>query len=165
MNLSGNVLFLAMLWIALPALATASEYKFGDFEFDLPGSWQVRATGTGLTATQGDGKSIQSSLLKVEFCTSTEKTPCKAVVFFPPEGANPKNYFCGETKPVATKHPNGLDELRKMCSVTNVKGETQIGMLYLTHGQHSLGVALFVGQAGPAPSEFLDAFLSSLVLQ
>ena len=165
MKLTVRMLFAFLLWLACLPLVTAGEFNIGGFKFALPDSWQAKTTQNGLIATRNDESPPKGDLLKIEFCVSTELKPCEAHMFYPPLGSNPENYFCGETKPTIAKHTNGLDEVRKTCSVKNASGHWQIGMLYLTHKQRGLALGLFTSARTPAPPEFLNAFVSSVVLQ
>jgi hypothetical protein len=148
-----------------PYTSEAGEYRLGAFAFDIPGSWQVKATQTEIVATQGERKPIPNSLLKMEHCISTESRPCNAEMFFPPRGANLENYYCGESLPTINDHENGLKELRKICSVTSQGNATYIGMLYLTTGRNNLGLIVLFDRSSPVPAEFLDHFISSLAVK
>lgn len=164
MKLPNNLLLL--LWFVCPVIALADEYRLGNFEFHIPGSWQVKTTKTEVLATHGDRKPIPNTLLKMELCVPTEAQPCKASMFFPPANANPENYYCGETKPTTTLHSSGLKEIRKVCSIKSPGDDsTQIGMLYLTSSQSSLVFILLSSESSSVPAEFLDAFISSLVVK
>ena len=157
--------FLLLLWFFQPAIAIAGDYLIGNFEFDIPGSWQVKTTNTGLIATQGDSTLTPNTLLKIEHCVSTESSPCKAEMLFLPAGSNPENYYFGKTSPTTTPQKKGLNEIQKICSIETLRSATQVGMLYLSSRQGSQGLILLSSELGPMPLEFLDAFISSLVVK
>ena len=157
--------FVVWILVAFTQCASAGEYKIGGFEFDVPGSWQVKASPAALIATRDAVGSRNGALIKMEFCTATELKSCGSDLIEPPASANLDNYFCGKIKPIKTKHATGLEETRKVCSIENADGKSQIGMLHLTHGNRNLGLVLFFTEVDPAPSVFLDAFISSVTLQ
>jgi len=155
-----------VILLACPSFAIAGEGSLGGFRFVLPDSWQVEVSKskTELVGIHAEDPPPQGDLLKMEFCISTDSKPCNASVFYPPAGSNPENYFCGEKKPISTKYANGLDENRKVCSIKNPSGQWQIGMLYLTHGHQNLALGLFTKERESTLVEFLNAFVSSIVL-
>lgn len=165
MTIASRTALALLLLFTNSLIAIAGEYRIGNFEFDIPGSWQVKASQTGIIATQGDRKPIPNSLLKMELCVSTESQPCKAALFYPPVGTDPENYYCGESLPTINHHSNGLKELRKICSFTSQGNTTRIGMLYLTSGNSNLALVLLSDASGPAPAAFLELFLSSFAFK